>query len=151
MNTLSVCQDEFFISWRRKEMGGAGPRLEKIALPSLAGKVFVFRFFFGVFCASYGGSPSSPRGATRSCEKYRTTGHQIIHPLHLLFSASFFSFIAVSFSRKISGYLTGSSQTSQFQPCPQPPVVGRETPFPSNRIGQPALTHHCAECLKTCF
>ncbi|KAM7236566.1 hypothetical protein CapIbe_012238 [Capra ibex] len=39
----------------------------------------------------------------------------------------------------------------QFQPCPQPPVVERETPSPSNRIGQPALTHHCAECLKTCF
>lgn len=75
---------------------------------------------------------------------------RIIHSLHLLFSTSHFSsFYNSPFSLKISGYLTGSSQTSSFSPALSLRSV-RDT-SPSNWIGQPVLTHHCAECLRTCF
>lgn len=53
------------------------------------------------------------------------------------------------FTRLLKGYLTGSSQTSSFSPALSLRSV-RDT-SPSNWIGQPVLTHHCAECLRTCF
>ena len=95
--------------------------------------------------------PHHPRGAHK--ELWKSTAQLatgIIHPLHLLFSASHFFFFYSSFSRKISGYLTGSSQTSSFSPALSL-QSWRETPSPSDRIGQPALPHHCAERLKTRF
>ena len=46
--------------------------------------------------------------------------------------------------------MTGSSQTSSFSPALSL-QSWRETPSPSDRIGQPALPHHCAERLKTRF
>ena len=60
-------------------------------------------------------SPGGAQGVAKSTAQLATG---IINSLHLLFSTShIFSFYSSSFSRKISGYLTGSSQTSSFSPA----------------------------------
>ena len=154
MNTLSVCQDEFFISWRRRRWEGGGTSLRRLRSLAWQEKFFgfFFFFFFLAFLCILRRVPIIPAGRTGVVKSTAQLASGIIHPLHLLFSAShFFSFYSSFFLSKNLRLLDWEFSDLQFQPCPQPPVVERETPSPSNRIGQPALTHHCAECLKTCF
>lgn len=123
--------------------GSGGASLRRLPSPGWQEKIFSVSVH-----TSEG--PSRPRGAPGVVKSNAQLAARIIHSLHLLFSTSHFSSLySRPFSLKAQVTWLGVLRPPV---SVLPSASSRwETPSPSDWIGQPVLTHHCAECLRTCF